>query len=191
LEKGFFGERTVAPLADSGVAMSTNDTTELTAAPFDTINSLQQLISISKDSEDGFREAADGVRNADLKELFSMVATQRREFGAELKRIVLSLDEDPETSKDFAGEVRLLWLELAAALSAGNEHTVLFECERGEDAALNAYREVLKNVDLAPEIRVVVEHQWEAVQKSHARIRHLRLVSDPAKQPPHQKPAAS
>jgi uncharacterized protein (TIGR02284 family) len=167
----------------------TTDTTELTAAPFDTINSLQQLISISKDSEDGFREASEGVRNADLKALFTMISTQRREFGAELKRMVSSLDEDPETSKDFAGEVRLLWLELTAAVTAGDEHTILFECERGEDAALNAYRDVLKKVDLAPEIRVPVEHQWEAIQKSHARIRHLRLVSDPAKQPPHQKPA--
>jgi uncharacterized protein (TIGR02284 family) len=153
-----------------------------TTASYDTINCLQQLISISRDSEDGFREAARDVRNQDLKELFAMVAQQRGEFGAELKRIVSSLDEDPESSKDFGGEVRLLWLELKAALSAGDEHTILFECERGEEAAVNAYRDVLKDYTLSPDIRVVVERQWEAVQKSHERMRHLRIVSDPAKQ---------
>lgn len=157
-------------------------TTESSIA-YDTLNCLQQLISISRDSEDGFREASSDVRNADLKELFAMIATQRREFGAELKKIVASFDEDPESSKDFSGEVRLLWLELKAALTAGDEYTILFECERGEEAAVNAYRDVLKGYDLPGDIRVMVERQWEAVQKSYERIRHLRLVSDPAKQP--------
>ena len=155
-----------------------------TTTSYDTVNCLQQLVSISRDSEDGFREASRDVRNQDLKELFTMIARQRGEFGTELKGIVSSLDEDPETSKDLGGEARLLWLELKAALSAGDEHTILFECERGEDAAVNAYRDVLKDYELPPDIRVVVEKQWEAVQKSHERIRHLRIVSDPAKQPP-------
>jgi uncharacterized protein (TIGR02284 family) len=152
--------------------------------PAEAIVRLRQLVSICEDSRDGFEQASQSVRNNDLKELFAMIATQRREFAMELQRLVLSFHGEPDAGKDFPGMVRLLWLELKAALTDGDEHTILVECERGEDAAVNAYRSVLKDTNLPADVRLTVERQWEAVQRSHERIRHLRLVSDPAKQPP-------
>jgi uncharacterized protein (TIGR02284 family) len=152
-------------------------------SPAESIERLRQLISISEDCRDGYHEASESVRNNDLKELFAMISTQRREFAMELQRLVLSFHGEPDPGKDFPGMMRLFWLELKAALTAGDEHTILFECERGEEAAVDAYRGVLKDTNLPADVRLTVERQWEAVQKSHERIRHLRIVSDPKKQP--------
>ena len=149
---------------------------------------LRQLISISEDCRDGYLEASESVRNKDLKDLFAMISQQRREFAMELQRLVLSFHGEPDPGKDFSGLVRLFWLELKAAITAGDEHTILYECERGEEAAVDAYRGVLKDTNLPPDVRLTVERQWEAVQKSHERIRHLRIVSDPAKQPTRETP---
>jgi len=157
-------------------------------SPAESVVRLRQLISISEDCRDGYLEASASVRNKDLQELFAMISQQRREFAMELQRLVLSFHGEPDPGKDFPGLVRLFWLELKAAITAGDEHTILYECERSEEAAVNAYRSVLKDTNLPPDVRLTVERQWEAVQKSHERIRHLRIISDPAKQPTPETP---
>lgn len=145
--------------------------------PFDTINGLQQLISISKDSADEFQKAAACIHNDNLRERFVMISRQRREFAMELKHLVSSLGEVPETSKDLSGEIRLLWLELRAALSRGDEHAILHECERSEKAALHAYCDVLMDPDLPPHVRPCIEHQEDAVRHSREAIYRLALMS--------------
>jgi uncharacterized protein (TIGR02284 family) len=154
-------------------------TDEIDTIPFDTINGLQGLISISKDCADEFREAAARIHDDNLRERFVMIYRQRREFGLELRHIVSSLGEAPESSKDLAGELRLLWMELRAALTKGDEQAILRECERAEKAARDAYRDVLLDRDLPPEVRPIIERQEEAVRQSHEGIRRLCHGKDP------------
>jgi uncharacterized protein (TIGR02284 family) len=54
-----------------------------------------------------------------------------------------------------------------------NEHAVLAECERGEDAAKYAYEAALKQ-DLPMDVRTIIERQYQGVQANHDRVRDLR-----------------
>ena len=54
-----------------------------------------------------------------------------------------------------------------------DDHAVLEECERGEVAAKNAYEAALKK-DLPPDIRTVIERQYQGVKENHDRVRDLR-----------------
>jgi uncharacterized protein (TIGR02284 family) len=40
------------------------------------------------------------------------------------------------------------WMDLKAAITSGDEHTILVECERGEDAAVAAYRDAFEYEEL-------------------------------------------
>ena len=54
-----------------------------------------------------------------------------------------------------------------------NEHAVLAECERGEDAAKAAYEAALRKT-CRPMLRTLVERQYQGVKANHDRVRNLR-----------------
>ena len=50
---------------------------------------------------------------------------------------------------------------------------ILDECERGEDVAMDRYREAIK-ASLPPDAMEVVRRQYEGVKRNHEQIRTLR-----------------
>jgi uncharacterized protein (TIGR02284 family) len=135
---------------------------------------LNSLIESCKDGQEGFRSAFQDVKNVDLKSLFSELSMQRQQFASELQNLVSDLGEEMETEGSFGAAFRRGWMDLKAALTNGDEHGVLVECERGEDAAVAEYRDALDHDELPANIRNVVEQQYLVVQASHDRVRDLR-----------------
>ena len=56
---------------------------------------LNDLIETCRDGQDGFRSAAEGVNDADLKALFNRYSAQRGEYAAELQALVTGLGVKP------------------------------------------------------------------------------------------------
>ena len=136
---------------------------------------LNSLIETCKDGQEGFRTAAENVKSTDFKELFSELSIQREQFAGELQRLVLGLGEEVETSGSFGGTLRRGWMDLKAAITGGDEHAILVECERGEDAAAVAeYRDALEHDELPSNVRHVIQQQYMSVQAAHDRVRDLR-----------------
>ena len=52
------------------------------------VSTLNNLIETCKDGEDGFRAAADGVKDSNLRTLFLTYSQQRAQFAAELQNEV-------------------------------------------------------------------------------------------------------
>ncbi|MBC8011529.1 MAG: PA2169 family four-helix-bundle protein [Burkholderiales bacterium] len=139
-----------------------------------TAKHLDHLISICKDGEAGYRAATDDTKDLELKSLFTRLARQRGDFAAELQLYVQRLGVEPCDSTSVAGSVHRGWIGLKAVLTKDNSHAVLAECERGEDSAVAAYREVLADAPLESAHRLVVSTQSVAVQAAHDEIRALR-----------------
>jgi len=110
----------------------------------DVISTLNGLIETCKDGEEGFREAAAGVKNSEFKSLFADFSLQRSQFAGVLQELVRSLGGDPESEGSIAGAIHRGWIDLKTALTSNDEKAVLNECERGEDSAKNAYAEALE-----------------------------------------------
>jgi uncharacterized protein (TIGR02284 family) len=127
----------------------------------DTIKTLNNLIETSEDGLKGFKEAAEKATEAKLKLLFNERAAACQQSANELQSLVTSLGGKPEKS----GKVK-------AAVTDSNV-AVLEEVERGEDYAKAAYGKALK-ADLPPQVRSVVERQYQGVLSNHDRIRDLR-----------------
>ena len=135
---------------------------------------LNDLIRAGRDAEHGFLAAADSVPEPELVEIFSEYALQRAKFVVELQDRVRALRADPEFAGSIGGDVHRAWMGLKAAIESNEVHAILSECERGEDMAVRAYRDGLRERDVDAQTREIVQRQYEAVQATHDRIRQLR-----------------
>jgi uncharacterized protein (TIGR02284 family) len=137
---------------------------------------LKNLVQILHDGQEGFRTASEDVKSALLKEIFSRFSLQRAKFAGELEAELLSLGEvDPQDEgTTLRGAAHRVWIDLKAALTGNDLHAVLAEAERGEDAAVKAYKEALAQQDLPSSLRSLISRQALAVKATHDEVKALR-----------------
>ncbi len=143
----------------------------------DTISTLNHLIQICHDGHEGFSLASEGVDNNDLKNMFIEYSEQRANFLTELANLVVTLGGEPASSNSIKGQLHHVMLSIRTAVSSGEEEDVLEECDRGEEAAKDAYEKALEK-DMPIDVREVVQRQYESIGESHSRIHHLAEVHD-------------
>ena len=141
------------------------------------ISALNNLIQTCRDGQEGFQVAADGVRSAELKELFYGYSRERASFAGELQDEVRRLGGEAADTGSLAGSLHRGWMGLRAAVAGEDDAAVVGECERGEDAALANYRAAL-GIDLPASVRAMVERQFAEVKKAHDHIRRLERASE-------------
>jgi len=135
---------------------------------------LNNLIETLKDGQEGFKQAAESVRNPALKSLFSEYSQQRSRFTTSLQAEARKLGEEkPETSSSATGALHRGWINLKSAITGGDEHAILAECERGEDSAVEEYKKALDD-GLSPSAQELVSRQFAEIKAAHDRIRSLR-----------------
>jgi len=137
------------------------------------VSTLNNLIETLKDGVEGFRTAADGVTNPELKTLFSSYSQQRSQFATELQQEVRALGGDPETTGSVAATLHRGWINIKSTVTGEDEHAVLAECERGEDSAVHNYQDAMKE-DLPANVASVIQRQYGQIKEAHDRIRSLR-----------------
>lgn len=139
------------------------------------ISTINDLIETLKDGQRGFKEAAEAVKDPELKSLFNQYSLQRSRFAGELQSEVIGLGESkPEESSSAAGAMHRAWINLKSAVTSGDDHAILAECERGEDSAVGEYREAMEKETLSAPIRDIVSRQYSEVKSAHDRIKQLR-----------------
>jgi len=142
----------------------------------DVIATLNDLIATSKDGEEGFRTCADNVKNPTLKTFFLQKAERCREGAVQLQQIVREMGGDPERTSSTAGALHRFWVKIRGSISGMDDHAILAECERGEDAAKSAYEKALHQ-DLPGDVRMMVERQFREVIANHGRVKELRNMT--------------
>ena len=140
----------------------------------ETISVLNGLVETCKDGYEGFKSAADSVKSDHLKRLFSELAEERATCASKLQAEVAGLGGTPEKHGSASAALHRGWLGLKGAITGGDEHAIVAECERGEDVAVSEFRKALeKNIGLKS--RSLVEEIYRKVQNSHDRIRSLEI----------------
>jgi uncharacterized protein (TIGR02284 family) len=135
---------------------------------------IDNLIETLKDGQEGFKQAAEGVKDPQLKSLFDEYSRQRARFAVELRSKAQSPDErDSEMTGSAAGALHRGWINLKSAVTRGDDHAVLAECERGEDSAVEEFKKALDDGLSAPVQQIVSRHYAE-IKLAHDRVKHLR-----------------
>lgn len=139
----------------------------------DVISTVNGLIQTCKDGQEGFKHAAEGVQNSDLKTFFYELGQQRSQFAGQLQELVRELGGDPENSGSFSGVLHRGWLDIKSIVTGKDDSAILNECERGEDIAKNAYKDALEQ-PLPADVASIVQTQYTNVQAAHDKVKALR-----------------
>jgi len=89
-------------------------------------------------------------------------------------RVARALGADVETSGSVAGSIHRGWINLKSALSTNEPHAVLAEAERGEDAAVAAYRKALDTPGHDLPTQDLVSRQYADIKAAHDHVKMLR-----------------
>jgi len=137
------------------------------------ISTLNNLIETCKDGQNGFKEAAENVKSPELKTFFNQTGVERGQFVSELQLEVRRLGGDPEKTGSPAAAIHRAWIDIKGTLTGKDDNSILSECERGEDSAVETYKDALK-LGLPTNILATVERQFQNIKQIHDRVKQMR-----------------
>ena len=137
------------------------------------ISTLNDLIEICRDGQNGFKEAAENVKSPDLKAFLNQIATERAQFVNELQLEVRTLGSEPQKTGSATAAIHRAWLDIKGTLVGKHDHSILSECENAEDSTVEAYKDALK-VGLPTKILSTVERQFQNIKQVHDRVKQMR-----------------
>jgi uncharacterized protein (TIGR02284 family) len=139
----------------------------------DVIDVLKDLVECCKDGEYGFRECAEQAKREDLKSTFMQRAEDCRRGADELNQLLRECGHEMKDDGSTMGAMHRGWVSIKSKLTTYDDKAVLEECERGEDNAKARYMKALQK-NLPANVRMVIERQYQGVQRNHDQIRMLR-----------------
>lgn len=137
------------------------------------ISILERLIEANRNAQEGYRDAAEHIKNLQLRAFFNQQSTERANFAGELENEVIRHGKhDPERSGTVGGAMHRRWIDLKVAMGAG-DHAILSSVESGEDTAKNLYQEALTE-KLPEDLKGILRQQAQAVIAAHDQVKMLR-----------------
>jgi len=137
------------------------------------ISVLEKLIETCRDGQEGYRDAAEHVKDPELKSFFNEVSTTRADFAGQFENEVIRLGKhDPDRKGSATGGLHRKWIDLKAAMGGG-DHSILSSVEAGEDNAKKQYEEAL-NDNLPQDIKELLRQQSQSVISAHDNVKMLR-----------------
>jgi len=140
------------------------------------ISVLNGLIETCKDGEQGFKTAAEGLKDSQVRSLFEQYSRQRGEMARELQAEVRRLGGDPEKSGSLAGAAHRGWINIKSAVTGKDDYAIIAEAERGEDSAKKMYEEALQQPLLTQTLALVREQSMK-VHNAHDRVHGLEKAT--------------
>jgi uncharacterized protein (TIGR02284 family) len=134
---------------------------------------LNSLISALLDSQKGFADIGEHLKDETLKRYFLAESLKRASFRGDLEEVLHQNGvHDIKESGTTAGAIHRAWGDLKAKLGGG-DHTLLETAEQGEDEAKKAYADVLDQ-DLPLPVRQLIAEQQAHILTAHDFVRNHR-----------------
>lgn len=139
-----------------------------------TIETLNDLIQINNDRIKGYENAVKETEDAELVTVFNNKILESQQFRSTLTEEVQVLGADGDTGTSVSGTIHRTWLELKAKFTGHSSHSILEDCEFGEDAIKKAYQSALEEEHLPAYLRDILNDQKLILDQSHDEIKALR-----------------
>lgn len=137
---------------------------------------INDLVKINNDRIEGYDKAIKETKgiDADLRTLFQQMKTESAKFRQELSSVLSQFGEDPATGTRADGKIYRAWMDVKASLSGNSRKAILENCEFGEDAAQNAYKNALAEDGLPATVRNIISTQRSILKSEHDKIKQMR-----------------
>src|SRR5260221_2068518 len=104
------------------------------------ITILEGLVEICKDGEQGYKDAADDIKddnkNKEITKILMDYSMQREKFMYELQLIVKTFGGNVDFGGSFLGVLHRRWMDMRFGVAGSNTEAILKECLRGEKDAI-------------------------------------------------------
>ncbi len=140
------------------------------------IDVLNNLITINNDRLEGYETASNETDEQDLKTLFAGFMETSHTCKQELLIEVTRLGGEVEEGTMLSGKFFRAWMEVKAAITGHDRKAILDSCEYGEDVAVSTYEKVLleNQEDLTSEQRTMIKAQHTLIKADHDKVKALR-----------------
>ena len=140
----------------------------------DEISTLNTLIATMIDSITGYENSAKNIDSERFREIFRQRADERQKVVQELRSEVRRLGGNPEDDGSFMGKAHQRFEDLKAAITGGDDKSIINEVERGEDYLKEKFETALNADTLSGESRSIVERCYQSVRSGHDQISQLK-----------------
>jgi uncharacterized protein (TIGR02284 family) len=138
------------------------------------ITSLNSLIKTTLDSMKGFKDAAQDAESTQFSSMFADFARERSEVATALQAEVRRLGGNAEDDSSFLAAAHRTFMDLKQAFTGKDDKAIIQEVERGEDYIKGKFEAALRDVDLDPSSRAVVERAYQSIKAGHDRASALK-----------------
>ena len=137
------------------------------------VDALNHLIALANDGIYGYQKAAEDVNDPILKQMFTQYSKERAVYAGELKREVTKAGGSPDKGGGPLGALHRTWMDIKSAITSGDREAILRTCITGEESAVKAYADFLKEDDWPAVTRSVVSNQLSGLKFALNSIRSL------------------
>ncbi|MBD1260537.1 PA2169 family four-helix-bundle protein [Maribacter polysiphoniae] len=138
---------------------------------------LNDILNKTYDAEKGYKKAAENTEHTALKMFFNRKSRERHDFGHSIKMEIRQFGEAPEKGGSITGAMHRAWMDTKAFFSADNDEAMLEESIRGEKAAVEEYKDILKDTDLPPSTVTMLTFQMNHIKNDLNKIKNLEDLS--------------
>ena len=138
------------------------------------ISTLNTLIATTIDSITGYENSAKDIDSDRFREIFRQRADERQRVVEELRSEVRRLGGNPEDDGSFMGKTHQRFEDLKAAITGGDDKSIINEVERGEDYLKEKFETALNSDALSGDSRSVVERCYQSVRSGHDQMSQLK-----------------
>ncbi|WP_446655358.1 PA2169 family four-helix-bundle protein [Blastomonas sp.] len=125
---------------------------------------LKTLAETSFDSVAGYRKAAEMANSPQLMGILTQQAQKRQSTLDALNQELVRVGGDAVTSGTTAGGLHRLWADITSLFEKGDE-AAAERAEEGEDYLLKKFEAALKDQDIDPAARAVIEQAYLEVKE--------------------------
>ena len=132
-----------------------------------TVDKLNHLIAIAEDGKEGYENAAKDIDSEVMKHSFTLLSQDRAQYATQLRKQVYQLTGEAENNGGGAvGAIHRVWMDIKSAFTGGGTDAIINTCITGEEAAVKDYTEVLNDLKVHENHKVIIAEQLHGIQQA-------------------------
>jgi uncharacterized protein (TIGR02284 family) len=137
------------------------------------LKKLYELIHTNEDSVEGFKDAADHLKEGELSTIFYRLSQQRALFREELKTCVRELGGDDSPNANLTHSFQKLWMNFKSGLNGSDTQKIIEDCKKAENGAIENYEKTLKS-DLPHNIQEILSNQHKLIKGARMQLEEFK-----------------
>jgi len=131
------------------------------------VGKLNHLINIAEDGKEGYKNAAEDLKDFAIKSSFLTHSQDRSAYASELRQIVEQLDGDAEDKGgDSLGSMHRVWMDIKSTFTGGDTTAIINACITGEESAIKEYKSFLEDAEIPERCKPLVGEQLSGIQQA-------------------------